>query len=60
MAGVVRRKVTKVHTRHCNDDEPYYEIKSDKTANLAMLKGPALHNTEACTQPGHAKAAPAG
>jgi hypothetical protein len=50
-AGHVSGKIIKVHTRdvlykgythHANDDEPQYEIKSDKTGHIAMHKGKAL------------------
>lgn len=51
-AGYVSGHVTKVHTRdtqykghtrHCSQDDPQYEIKSDKTDHIAMHKGSALH-----------------
>jgi hypothetical protein len=32
----------KGHTRHCSEDDPQYEIKSDKTDHIAMHKGSAL------------------
>lgn len=50
-AGRVRGRITKVHTadfefmgrtRHADEDEPQYEIKSDKTDHLAAHKGSAL------------------
>ena len=50
-AGRVRGTIVKVHTRdtdykghtrHCSEDEPQYEIKSDKTDHIAMHKGSAL------------------
>jgi hypothetical protein len=50
-AGHVTGKVTKVHvsdcqfmgrTRRCSEDEPQYEVKSDKTGALAMHKADAL------------------
>lgn len=50
-AGQVSGKITKVHTkdteykghnRHASQDEPQYEIKSDKTDHIAMHKGSAL------------------
>ena len=31
------------HPRHASEDEPQYEIKSDKTDHIAMHKGSALH-----------------
>ena len=37
------KKVTyKRHTHHASKDEPQYEIKSDKTDNIARHKGSAL------------------
>lgn len=50
-AGHVSGKITKVHTkdteykghkRRASQDEPQYEIKSDKTDHIAMHKGSAL------------------
>ena len=50
-AGHVSGRVIKVHTRdteykghlrHCTEDDPQYEIKSDKTEHIAMHKGAAL------------------
>lgn len=50
-AGHVSGKIIKVHTRdvlykgythHASDDEPQYEIKSDKTDHIAVHKGKAL------------------
>jgi hypothetical protein len=50
-AGHVSGKIIKVHTRDvlykgythpASDDEPQYEIKSDKTDHIAMHKGKAL------------------
>jgi len=50
-AGYVRGRIIKVHTRdvdykghtrHASDDDPQYEIKSDKTDHIAMHKGSAL------------------
>ena len=50
-AGYVTGRITKVHTRdttykghvrHCSQDEPQYEIHSDKTDHVAMHKGAAL------------------
>ena len=32
----------KGHTRHASEDEPQYEIKSDKTDHVAAHKGGAL------------------
>ena len=32
----------KGHTRHASEDDPQYEIKSDKTDHVAMHRGPAL------------------
>jgi hypothetical protein len=50
-AGYVRGRIIKVHTRdvdykghtrHASDDDPQYEIKSDKTDHIAMHKGSVL------------------
>ena len=50
-AGYVSGKIVKVHTtdveykgytHHASEDEPQYEIKSDKTDHIAMHKGSAL------------------
>ncbi|MFC0581717.1 DUF2945 domain-containing protein [Micrococcoides hystricis] len=50
-AGKVRGVITKKHTkdfqfkgrtRHCSEDEPQYEIKSDKTDHVAVHKESAL------------------
>ncbi len=50
-ADHVEGTITKVHTkdtefkgrtRRCSEDEPQYEIKSDKTDHIAMHKGSAL------------------
>ncbi|MDQ2622823.1 MAG: DUF2945 domain-containing protein [Actinomycetota bacterium] len=50
-AGRVSGKITKVHTkdfkykghdRHASEDEPQYEIKSDKSDHIAAHKGSAL------------------
>ncbi len=50
-AGWVSGKIIKVHTRnfqykgytrHCTEDDPQYEIKSDKTDHIAAHKGSAL------------------
>lgn len=50
-AGRVSGHITKVHTadfdykghtRRASDDEPQYEIKSDKTDHIAAHKGSAL------------------
>ena len=45
--GVIIEKHTqnvsfKGRTRHCTEDDPQYEIKSDKTEHIAMHKGGAL------------------
>jgi len=54
-AGHVSGTITKVHTRdteykghmrRCSEDEPQYEIKSDKTDHVAMHKGAALHKID--------------
>ncbi len=50
-AGFVSGTIVKIHTRdvrykgyihHASEDEPQYEIKSDKTDHIAMHKGSAL------------------
>ncbi len=50
-AGRVSGTITKIHTsdfqfkgytRHCSEDDPQYEITSDKTDHVAMHKGSAL------------------
>ena len=50
-AGRRRGKIVRVHTKnvnykgythHASKDEPQYEIKSDKTAHIALHKGSAL------------------
>ena len=50
-AGWVSGKIIRVHTRdftykgytrHCSEDDPQYEIKSDKTDHIAAHKGGAL------------------
>ena len=50
-AGRVRGRITRVittrtrfkgYTVHASQDEPQYEIKSDKTDHIAMHKGAAL------------------
>lgn len=52
-AGHVSGHITKVHTknfkweshtRHCSEDDPQYEIKSDKTEHVAMHKSSALEH----------------
>ena len=45
--GVITKKHTKDveykgHMRRCSEDDPQYEIKSDKTDHVAMHKGSAL------------------
>jgi hypothetical protein len=54
-AGLVSGRITKVHTsdftykghpRHASEDEPQYEIKSDKTDHIAAHKGSALHRLD--------------
>jgi hypothetical protein len=53
-AGHVSGEIVKVHTRdveykgythHASEDDPQYEIKSDKTDHIAMHKGSALKRT---------------
>jgi hypothetical protein len=55
-AGNVSGRIIKVHledvdykghTHHASDDEPQYEIKSDKTDHIAMHKGSALKKLKA-------------
>jgi hypothetical protein len=50
-AGHVSGRITKVHTKnadykghthHATEDDPQYEIESDKTDHIAMHKGTAL------------------
>jgi hypothetical protein len=50
-AGRVRGRITRVittritfkgYTVHASEDDPQYEIKSDKTDHIAMHKGSAL------------------
>ena len=50
-AGWVSGRIVRVHTRdtnykgyvhHASEDDPQYEIKSDKTDHIAMHKGKAL------------------
>ncbi|MFZ0239294.1 MAG: DUF2945 domain-containing protein, partial [Xanthobacteraceae bacterium] len=50
-AGHVSGRIIKVHskdvdytghTHHASEDEPQYEIKSDKTSHVALHKGRAL------------------
>jgi hypothetical protein len=51
-AGHVSGTIVKVHTRdfqwkgytrHCSDEDPQYEIRSDKSEHVAVHKGGALH-----------------
>lgn len=51
-AGYVSGRIIRIHTRdteykghprHASEEEPQYEIRSDKTDHIAMHKGPALH-----------------
>ena len=39
----IRDTEYKGHPRRASEDEPQYEIKSDKTEHVAMHKGGALH-----------------
>jgi len=52
-AGHVSGTITKVHTQdlsykgythHASDEDPQYEIKSDRTDHVALHKGAALTN----------------
>lgn len=54
-AGHVTGTITKIHTedfewkgytRHCSEDDPQYEIKSDKTDHIAVHKGSALEKID--------------
>ncbi|MEO8528211.1 MAG: DUF2945 domain-containing protein [Pseudolysinimonas sp.] len=54
-AGFVTGVITKIHTRdveykghmrHCAEDEPQYEIASDKTDHVAMHKAKVLTKIE--------------
>ena len=36
----------KVYTHHATEDDPQYEIQSDKSDHVAMHKGPALHKID--------------
>ena len=54
-AGYVTGRIIKVHrrnidykgyTHHASEDEPQYEIASDKTDHVAMHKGTALMKIE--------------
>jgi hypothetical protein len=51
-AGHVSGTIVKVHTRdfqwkgytrHCSEEDPHYEIRSDKSEHVAVHKGGALH-----------------
>ena len=53
-AGRVSGRIIKVHARdfdykghthHASEDDPQYEIKSDKTDHIAAHKGSALEHT---------------
>ena len=54
-AGHVSGRIIKIHTRntqykgyprHASEDQPQYEIKSDKTDHIAMHKGSALQKID--------------
>jgi DNA topoisomerase IA len=54
-AGWVSGHIVRVHTKdtnykgyvhHASEDDPQYEIKSDKTDHIAMHKGKALQAAE--------------
>jgi hypothetical protein len=54
-AGHVSGRIIKIHIRdtkykgyprHASEDQPQYEIKSDKTDHIAMHKGSALHKID--------------
>jgi hypothetical protein len=42
----VRDTTWKGHVRHCSEDDPQYEISSDRTDHVAMHKGAALHRID--------------
>lgn len=47
VSGVIRKIhksdfTWKGYTRHCSEDDPQYEIESDKTDHVAVHKGAAL------------------
>ena len=51
-AGMVSGRIVAVHTRdttykghvrHCSEEDPQYEIRSDRTDHVAMHKGAVLH-----------------
>jgi hypothetical protein len=54
-AGYVSGRIIKIHThdtqykghpRHASQEEPQYEIQSDKTDHIAMHKGAVLHKID--------------
>lgn len=54
-AGHVSGTIIKTHTKnvaykgythHASDDDPQYEIQSDKSDHIAMHKGSALHKVK--------------
>jgi hypothetical protein len=50
VSGVIRKVHVrdfewKGHTRHCSEDDPQYEIASDKTDHVAVHHGSALRQT---------------
>jgi hypothetical protein len=54
-AGWVSGRIVRVHTRdtnykgyvhHASEDDPQYEIKSDKTDHIALHKGKALRRLD--------------
>jgi hypothetical protein len=51
VSGTIVKKHTrdteyKGHKRHCTEDDPQYEIRSDKTDHVAMHKGDALEKID--------------
>lgn len=51
VTGVITKRHTrdfefKGYTRHCSDDDPQYEIASDKSDHVAMHKSKALTKIE--------------
>jgi hypothetical protein len=54
-AGYVSGRIIKIHSRdtqykgyvhHASQDEPQYEIQSDKTDHIALHKGGVLHKID--------------
>jgi len=54
-AGEVSGRIVKVHTcdvdykgytHHCSEDDPQYEIQSDRTDHVALHRGAVLHRID--------------